>query len=145
MCHWRKGPFTAFGKHCDQRLTVVIRRQLYQVLGILLADRETWSIKDPHFAQLASFRNRYARSMCGLTLWHCRIYKVSNDNVLIRSTSFSTIHALLAWTFHDQHSKLSLFKRRGCDQKQKLQLKTHTVNMKNTLEKLVLQKKWVTT
>jgi hypothetical protein len=69
---------------CDQRLTVDIRRQLYHVLvlSILLAGCETWSIKDSHLVQLASFHNRCARSMCGLTLWHCRMYKVTNDNVL---------------------------------------------------------------
>jgi hypothetical protein len=69
---------------CNQHLCVTLRRQLYQVcvLSILLAGCETWSTKDSHLSQLALFHNRCTRSMCGLTLWHCRMHKISTDNIL---------------------------------------------------------------
>ena len=61
----------------------------------LLAGCETMSIKDSHLTQLASFHNRCARSMCGLTIWHYIVYKASNDNVLWQRLNLLPIDKLL--------------------------------------------------
>jgi hypothetical protein len=69
---------------CNQRFNVRLRRQLYLmcVVSVLLAGCETWAIKDTHLKELASFHNRCTRSMCGLNLWHCRMHKISTENIL---------------------------------------------------------------
>lgn len=69
---------------CNKRIHVNLRRQLYQmcVLSVLLAGCETWAVKQSHMVLLRSFHNRCTRIMCGLNLWHCRMHKISTENIL---------------------------------------------------------------
>jgi hypothetical protein len=71
---------------CNQRITVHLRRQLYQVcvLSVLLAGCETWAVNDSHLKKLTSFHNKCTRSMCGINLWHCWMHKITTESILER-------------------------------------------------------------
>jgi hypothetical protein len=77
--HWHKGLQKTL---CDQHF--IDSRDPATTIPSTCSQRPSGRLRNmvDHLAQLASFHNRCTRSMCGLTLSHCRINKVSNDNVL---------------------------------------------------------------